>query len=158
MDNESMPGKGPDERRVGPGAEACRMTLADVKKGDAVALYRRGGGVQRWQVERCTATRITVDDKQYTRKGYAVGAPRDAWRGPSEWVEVWDEKKHPAEIERKRAQSRLDKSRTKLAGVRWTAVTQAQANAVFAAMQAAGMLDDGYMRAIREGEAAILGA
>ena len=127
---------------LGAGAEARRMTLAEVKRGDAVALYRRGGGVlQRRQIERCTATRITVDGKQYTRKGYAVGAPRDAWRGPNEWVEVWDEKKHPVEIERNRAQIRLDKSRAKLAEFRWTAVTQAQADAVFAAMQAAGMLE-----------------
>jgi hypothetical protein len=127
---------------LGAASEARKMTLADLKKGDAVALYRRGGGVlQRWQVARCTATRITVDDKQYTRKGYAVGAARDSWRGPNEWIEVWDEKKHPAEIERKRAQSRLDKSRAKLAEFRWTAVTQAQADAVFAAMQVAGMLE-----------------
>ena len=127
---------------LGAASEARRMTLADVKKGDAVALYRRGGGVlQRWQVERCTATRITVDDRQYTRKGYAVGAARDSWRGPNEWIEVWDEKKHPPEIARKRAQSLLDKSRATLAAFRWTAVTQAQADAVFAAMQAAGMLE-----------------
>lgn len=72
---------------LGAGAEA-RSRLTDVKRGDAVALYRRGGGVlQRWVVGRCTATRIEVDDKQYVRRtGYAVGAPRDAWRGPSEWV------------------------------------------------------------------------
>ena len=138
--SESPLGLGCNEG-LGAASEAWRMTLADVKKGDAVALYRRGGGVlQRWQVERCTATRITVDDKQYTRKGYAVGAARDSWRVPNEWIEVWNEKKHPAEIERKRAQSRLDKSRAKLAEFRWTAVTQAQADAVFAAMQAAGML------------------
>jgi hypothetical protein len=127
---------------LGAAPETRRVTLAEAKKGDAVALYRRCGGVlQRWQIARCTATRITVDDKQYTRKGCAVGEARDSWRGPSEWVEVWDETKHPAEIERKRAQSRLDKSRAKLANFRWTAVTQAQADAIFAAMQAAGMLE-----------------
>ena len=128
--------------QLGAVAEARKPTLADLRQGDMVALYRRGGGVlQRCQAGRCTATRITVDDKQYTRKGYAVGVPRDAWRVPNEWIEVWDEKKHHAEVERKRAQSRLDKSRAKLAGFRWTAVTQAQADAVFAAMQAAGMLE-----------------
>ena len=52
-----------------------------------MALYRRGGSVlQRWQASRCTATRITVDDKQYTRKGYAVGAPRDSWQRAADFV------------------------------------------------------------------------
>lgn len=125
---------------LGAGAGAREPTLATVRQGDMLALYRRGGAVlQRWQAGRCTATRITVDDKQYTRKGYAVGAPRDVWRGPSEWIEVWDETKHPAEIARKRAKSRLDKSRATLAAFRWTAVTQAQADAVFATMQSLGM-------------------
>lgn len=126
---------------LGAASEARNPTLATVQQGDMLALYRRGGGVlQRWQAGRCTTTRITVDDKQYTRKGYAVGAARDSWRGPNEWIEVWDEKKHPPEIARKRAQSRLDKSRATLAAFRWTAVTQDQADAVFAAMQAVGML------------------
>ena len=124
-------------------ASEARLTLADVRPGDAVALYRRSGGIlQRWVVGRCTATRIEVDDKQYVRRtGYAVGAARDSWRGPHEWVEVWDEKMHLAEIVRKRAQSRLDKSRATLAAFRWTAVTQAQADAVFKTMQAAGMME-----------------
>ena len=126
---------------LGAGAEARKPTLATVRQGDMMALYRRGGVLQRWQAGRCTTTRITVDDKQYTRKGYVVGAPRDVWRGPSEWIEVWDEAKHTAEIARKRAQSRLDKSRATLAAFRWTTVTQAQADAVFAAMQASGMLE-----------------
>ena len=133
---------------LGAGAEARKPTLATLRQGDMVALYRRGGGVlQRWQVGRCTATRITVDGKQYTRKGYAVGAPRDVWRGPNEWIEPWDAEKHEAEIARKRAQSRLDKSRATLAAYRWTAVTQVQADAVFATMQSLGMLDAPNVRA-----------
>ena len=127
---------------LGVGAGAPRLTLADVKKGDTVALYRRGGGVlKRLVAGRCTATRIEVDGRQYTRRGYCVGAPKDAWRGPNEWIEVWCETKHIAEIVRKRAQSRLDKSRATLAAFRWTAVTQAQADAVFATMQTLGMLE-----------------
>lgn len=142
MSEQTLPANVGSNDALGAEVGARRTTLADVKQGDAVALYRRGGGVlQRWQVGRCTASRITVDDRQYTRRGYAVGAPKDAWRGPSEWIEVWDEQKHSAEISRKRAQSRLDKSRATLAAFRWTAVTQAQADAVFAAMQTAGMLE-----------------
>ncbi len=135
---------------LGAGAGARKPTLDTVRQGDMLALYRMGGGVlQRRPAGRCTATRITVDDKQYTRKGYAVGAPRDVWRGPSEWIEVWCEVKHPAEIARKRAQSRLDKSRATLADFRWTAVTQAQADAVFATMQSLGMLEAPNVRANR---------
>jgi hypothetical protein len=127
---------------LGAGAETRKPTLATLRRGDMVALYRRGGNsLQRWQVGRCTATRVEVDGKQYTRKGYVVGAPRDVWRGPNEWIEPWDEAKHTAEIARKRAQSRLDKSRATLAAFRWTAVTQAQADAVFATMQSLGMLE-----------------
>ena len=121
-------------------AEARKPTLATLRQGDMVAIYRHGGkALQRRQVGRCTATRVTVDGKQYTRKGYAVGAPpRYVWR---EWIEPWDEAKHAAEIVRKRAQSRLDKSRATLAAFRWTAVTQAQADAVFATMQRLGLLE-----------------
>ena len=142
MNNDSLPANVGSNDGLGDGAETRQQTLADVRQGDALALYRHGGGLlQRWQAGQCTATRITVGDKQYTRKGYAVGAPKDSWRGPSEWIEVWDEHKHPVEIARKLAQSRLDKSRAALAAFRWTAVSQQQADAVFAAMQAAGMLE-----------------
>ena len=141
MNEEATPANVGSMEGLGDGVESRQPTLAEVKQGDMLALYRRGGSVlQRWPAGRCSTTRITVDEKQYTRRGYAVGAPKDVWRGPSEWIEVWATDKHEAEIVRKRAQSRLDKSRATLAAFRWTAVTQHQADAVFAAMQAADML------------------
>ena len=119
-----------------------KIKLSDVKQGDLLALYFKGGSMlNKWPAQRCTKTRITVQDKQYTRRGYVVGVPNDGWRGPDAWIEVWDPEKHEAEISRKRAQSRLDKSRATLAAFKWTKVSQQQADAVFAAMQAAGMLE-----------------
>ena len=87
MEQHDQPGAVVSSEGLGAGAEARKPTLEALRKGTMVALYRRGGSVlQRWQASRCTATRITVDDKQYTRKGYAVGAPRDSWQRAADFV------------------------------------------------------------------------
>jgi hypothetical protein len=118
-------------------------TLQTLKQGDMVAVYsNRGAHLSRKQVERCTATRITVGGQQYTRKGHPFGRSSDNYYFPSEWIRPWNEAEHAAEMEERQAQRRLDRSRNTLVAFRWRAVTQEQANAVLAAMQAAGMLEE----------------
>ena len=119
-----------------------KIKLSDVKQGDVLALYLRSGDVlQKWPAGRCTKTRIDLKGQQYTRRGYVVGAQSTGWVGRYEWIEVWDAEKHEAEISRKQVQIKLNKSRATLAAFKWTEVSQQQADAVFAAMDAAGMLE-----------------
>lgn len=106
------------------------MSLENTKEGDAVALY--DNDLHRRIVGRCTKTRITVGNKQYSRSsGREIGGSR--WH--SSFIEVWTDE-HDARLGEQEASRKLAKARQFLRDYAWREVTQKQADAVIAALEA----------------------
>jgi hypothetical protein len=115
------------------------MNLSALKIGDDVAIYQRSGTIIcRSRVTSTTPTRVTVDGKQYLRRtGSTVGLSHSSWCDHA-FIEAWDETKHPKQFDEHRAAYRLKAARNTLAHFAWHSLTQEQADAVFAAMNALG--------------------
>lgn len=116
------------------------MRLENVKEGDAVAFFSRDG-LRKKIAGHTTATRVTIDGQSFVRRtGRVFGQGSDRrWNFSATWAEQWGPE-HDETLARDRVERKLSASRRTLSGFKWQEVTQEQADAMLAAMQAAGLL------------------
>jgi hypothetical protein len=106
------------------------MSLDDVKAGDFVALHNIGWAstLSKELVTRTTKTRIHINSGEFNRRGRRPGA--DTWS--REFIESWDEARHPAEMAQLRAAQDLSRARSNLSGYDWRRADKALVDAVTA--------------------------
>jgi hypothetical protein len=116
------------------------MRLANVKEGDPVAVYSFGQ-LRRDVAGRCTATQVTIGTAKYMRRtGYRVGDKPGTWsRRSPDRAYPWSQD-HADRLAEREAEAMRCVAVQRLADVRWRHLTQAQADAVLAALAAAGVV------------------